>query len=64
MVAYLKKAFKSLVTNATWMDSATKKIAKDKVDYMVANVGYPDWMTNKTALQIYYNTVGIHIFFQ
>jgi len=57
MVKNLQTAFKSLVDKATWMDSATKVIAKDKANNMVANVGYPDWMTNKTALQNYYNTV-------
>jgi len=51
MVKNLQTAFKSLVDKATWMDSATKVIAKDKANNMVANVGYPDWMTNKTALQ-------------
>lgn len=59
MVKNLKTAFKSLISKASWMDSTTKAIAKDKVDYMVANISYPDWLMNKTALQIYYSTVRI-----
>ena len=39
MIANLKTAFKSLVDNATWMDSATGTIAKDKVDYIIENIG-------------------------
>ena len=31
MVANLKKAFKSLVDEANWMDTTTKAIAKEKV---------------------------------
>lgn len=57
IVKNLRTGFKSLVDNASWMDSAIKAIAKDKLDSMVANIGYPDWMTNKTALQIYYSKV-------
>jgi len=57
MATNLRTSFKSQIDNATWMDSATKAIAKDKVDYIVANIGYPDGMMNKTALQIYHSTV-------
>ena len=32
MVVDLKRAFKSLVDDANWMDAATKAIAKDKVE--------------------------------
>lgn len=57
MIINLKTAFKSLVDDATWMDSATKSIAKSKADFMASNIGYPDWMTNKTALNNYYASV-------
>ena len=58
MVANLKTVIKALVENATWMNSVTKEVAKDKVNYIVENIGYPDWLTNKTALQNYYISVG------
>lgn len=57
MVRNLKRSFKSLVDDATWMDSTTKSIAKDKVDAMVEFIGYPPWITNKTALEDYYDGV-------
>lgn len=59
MIANLKTAFKTLVDDATWMDSATKAIAREKADYMSEFVGYPDWIMNKTALEAYYNGVNI-----
>jgi predicted metalloendopeptidase len=57
MIANLKTAFKSLVSDATWMDSDTKSIAKDKVDAMIEFVGYPPWIKNKKSLEDYYNGV-------
>ena len=59
MIANLKKAFKSLVDDATWMDSDTKSIAKDKVDAMIEFVGYPPWINNKKSLEDYYNGVCV-----
>lgn len=63
MVANLKTVFKSLVDNATWMDSTTAAIAKEKVDYIIDNIGYPDWIQNKTALENYYSPVKVKIKF-
>ena len=60
MIANLKKAFKSLVDDATWMDSDTKSKAKDKVDAMTEFIGYPQWIKNKTAVEDYYNGVMKH----
>ena len=57
MIVNLKKAFKTLVNDATWMDSDTKSIAKDKVDAMIEFVGYPPWIKNQKALEDYYNEV-------
>ena len=57
MISNLKRAFKSLVDDTTWMDKATKSIAKDKVDAMIDFVGYPDWISNKTAIEEYFEGV-------
>lgn len=59
MIADLKTAFKTLVDEATWMDSATKGIARQKVDYMSEFVAYPDWIKNNAALEAYYNGVTV-----
>jgi len=58
MIENLREAFKSLVDEATWMDSDTKVIAKDKADFMVENIGFPDWINNRTALENYYSGVS------
>lgn len=57
MIANLKKGFKSLVDEASWMDSVTKSIAKEKADSMTELVAFPDWILNKTALESYYQGV-------
>jgi len=33
------------------MDHSTKAYAKEKVDYMIANIGYPQWITDVTILE-------------
>lgn len=57
MIANLKRAFKSLVNETPWMDSATKSIAIEKVDAMIDFVGYPSWIRNITELEDYYHGV-------
>jgi len=60
MIKDLKTAFKTLVDEAAWMDSTTKGIAREKVDFISEFVAYPDWIKNKTALETYYNGVQFH----
>lgn len=57
LIANLKIAFKTLVDAADWMDSDTKAVAREKVDYMSEFVGYPDWILVKSELEAYYNGV-------
>ncbi len=59
MIEDLKKAFKALVDDATWMDDITKTLARQKVDYMKEFIGYPDWIKDKEKLEAYYEGVGI-----
>ncbi|EFX74773.1 hypothetical protein DAPPUDRAFT_199694 [Daphnia pulex] len=54
MITYLKATFVTLITEADWMDDATKAIAKEKVDAMIELVGFPDWITKKRELEAYY----------
>ena len=41
MIANLKTAFKPLVDEASWMDSATKATAREKADAIREFVAYP-----------------------
>jgi len=58
MVTNLKAASKSLVSDASWMASSDKAIVKEKVDHMVSNVGYPDWIMNRESLESYYSSLS------
>lgn len=57
MIGNLKEAFKALVNESTWMDPATKAKAREKADYMVAKIGYPEWIKNVTTLENLYKEV-------
>jgi predicted metalloendopeptidase len=59
LISNLKTAFKSLVDDASWMDSATKKIAREKADAIREFIAYPDWSQNKTALEEYYKGLQV-----
>lgn len=61
MIGDLKLAFKSLLDEATWMCPSTKEIAKGKVDSMIAFIGYPKWVTNKTEVESYYEGVTLNL---
>lgn len=43
-VAELKEAFRERLTANTWLSEESKAIALDKLDAMVVNVAYPEWM--------------------
>lgn len=55
----VKESFDDLLQESDWLDATTKKRALNKLDAIVQNVGYPDWLLNNTALDEYYNLVTI-----
>lgn len=57
MVRNLRRAFKDLVDESTWMDGATKAAAKEKADAIIHFVAYPDWLRNGTRLEQVYSGV-------
>ncbi|EFO14278.2 hypothetical protein LOAG_14244 [Loa loa] len=57
MIANLQEAFKELVDENDWMDEETKKVAVEKAESMRNNIGYPDFISNSTALDKYYEKV-------
>ena len=59
MVGNLKKAFKMMLQETTWMKNDTViKAAIDKVDAMGVLIGYPDWIYNTTHLDHRYRDVS------
>lgn len=57
MIGHLKVAFSSLVEESDWMDEETKVRALEKARAMKEYVGYPDWILNRTTLELAYSGV-------
>lgn len=57
MVLDLKVAFSSLIEESDWMDQETKINALEKANEMKAHVGYPNWIANRTTLELAYKGV-------
>uniref|UniRef100_A0A674MBR0 Endothelin-converting enzyme 1 n=1 Tax=Takifugu rubripes TaxID=31033 RepID=A0A674MBR0_TAKRU len=55
MVAEIKQAFEENLKRVSWMDSDTKKAAKEKVNAIYNMVGYPDFIMNATNLDKVFN---------
>ncbi|WKY06992.1 hypothetical protein Q1695_006852 [Nippostrongylus brasiliensis] len=53
--------FRSMLDQLNWMTAATKKGAYNKIDHLVKNIAYPDWITNDTALTAYHKNLGIEV---
>ncbi|KAK9501818.1 hypothetical protein O3M35_012477 [Rhynocoris fuscipes] len=59
MAKNVKAVFTEQMDNLSWMDDATKKAAKIKVDKMSNLIGYPSWFSNNSALEQYYDGLTI-----
>lgn len=57
MIRHLKVAFSSLVEESDWIDQETKINALEKAAEIKEYVGYPDWIANKTTLELAYRGV-------
>uniref|UniRef100_A0A4W6DH36 Endothelin-converting enzyme 1 n=1 Tax=Lates calcarifer TaxID=8187 RepID=A0A4W6DH36_LATCA len=55
MVAEIKWAFEDSLKYVSWMDSDTKKAAKEKADAIYNMVGYPEFIMNATKLDKVFN---------
>uniref|UniRef100_A0A914V1Z7 Uncharacterized protein n=1 Tax=Plectus sambesii TaxID=2011161 RepID=A0A914V1Z7_9BILA len=45
--------FMGMVDSLHWMSDTTKKAAHTKAAGLIKNIGYPDWLLNTTALDLY-----------
>ncbi|XP_066581993.1 neprilysin-11-like [Prorops nasuta] len=57
-VSEIGKSVRQQIMTAGWMEDSTKAAAIDKLDNMVANIGYPDWY-NDSAIAKYYSNLTI-----
>ncbi|KAK6059898.1 hypothetical protein COOONC_02450 [Cooperia oncophora] len=53
--------FRSMLDQLDWMTAASKKGAYSKIDNLVKNIGYPDWITDDTQLTAYHQNLGIQV---
>ncbi|CAG9829204.1 unnamed protein product [Diabrotica balteata] len=60
MTRRLQDAFKITLQENTWLDNNTKDYAKMKLDYMDLKIGFPDFILNKTQLDLRYHDVEVH----
>jgi len=54
MIQDIQNAFDSLVDESDWMDDETKTLAREKAAAMKQFLAYPDWIRNRTALEMAY----------
>ncbi|XP_025078019.1 LOW QUALITY PROTEIN: neprilysin-4-like [Pomacea canaliculata] len=54
MIRELKKAFNGLLDELDWMDDNTKKLAREKNEFIDDKIGYPDEVLNTTYLTTFY----------
>uniref|UniRef100_A0A1A9VZB7 Peptidase M13 N-terminal domain-containing protein n=1 Tax=Glossina brevipalpis TaxID=37001 RepID=A0A1A9VZB7_9MUSC len=57
MLENIRQAFNDLVRSTSWMDEPTKRETLKKSAGMQSFIGYPDWITNATALNAYYEGI-------
>jgi predicted metalloendopeptidase len=64
MIKYLRDSFKVSVQESDWLDDITKSKSLEKLDAMIENDVYPDWILDNQELDKYYKLVNdFHIFF-
>ena len=58
MVKDIQESFKQLIEESDWLDDKAKQKSLEKLDSMILNVGYPDWILINEELDNYYNLVS------
>jgi predicted metalloendopeptidase len=58
MIKYLRDSFKVLVQESDWLDDITKNKSLEKLDAIIENNVYPDWILDNQELDKYYNLVN------
>uniref|UniRef100_A0A1A9VUH3 Peptidase M13 N-terminal domain-containing protein n=1 Tax=Glossina austeni TaxID=7395 RepID=A0A1A9VUH3_GLOAU len=59
MIRTIREAFNELLDENDWMDNPTRAVAKEKANAMNQLVGYPEVLTNVTALENVYKHLTI-----
>lgn len=60
MAEHIRKEFKEMLQQNTWMDDKTKLAANHKVDSMSLHIGYPDELNDDKQLEAYFEPLVIN----
>jgi predicted metalloendopeptidase len=58
MIKYLRDSFRVLVRESDWLDDSTKNKSLEKLDAIIENDVYPDWILDNQELDKYYKLVN------
>lgn len=58
MISLIRDSFRTALQEARWMDEETRAVAQEKVDTIVKNVGYPEYLLNDTYMDEVYSEVS------
>jgi hypothetical protein len=58
MIKYLRYSFRVLVGESDWLDDSTKNKLFKKLDAIIENNVYPDWILDNQELDKYYKLVN------
>ena len=47
----VQSVFSELVSQASWLTNATKKLTENKIQSVIHNIGYPDFILDDAQLQ-------------
>jgi predicted metalloendopeptidase len=57
LVTDLRAATHELLDENDWVDEKTKRLVMEKTDAMLVLAGFPGWVSNISALDLYYDKV-------
>lgn len=58
MIGLIRESFGSALQDAHWMNEETRLVAQEKVNTIVKNVGYPEYLLNDTYMDQVYAEVS------
>jgi predicted metalloendopeptidase len=58
MIDNIRQSFNTLVLHTTWMDWETRESTLKKSEKMKSLIGFPEWIMNRTELELHYKGVS------
>ena len=58
----IRESFVDALRDAEWMSEKTRRVAEEKVETIIRNVGYPPHILNQTYMEEAYTMASIYIY--